>query len=487
MNTNPNNKCVTYLRYSSENQGETSIEYQQLAVTKYACAHNMVIVKHFVDEAYTGRNDKRPEFQKMVAEAKQNPEWNTILLFELSRFARNVADASNYKEQLRDLGINVISITESCTVDDPGGIFENFIDILNAHNSKQTAQRTHASLTTISKRAEHCGGLPPLGYDVVAKKLVVNEVEAETVREIFEMYLLGYSYQKMADALNAKGCRTKLGKPFDKNSFRDLLKQTKYIGTYTWNRRKSKSRNGKSNNHLDKPVDEQVIIPNGCPRIIDDETFQKVQEKMAEKSNGRADSKSRKNYMLGGLKILKCKQCGGYLVGKTSKSHGNTYTTYSCPNKKRKECTCKEVSTTYLDKFVAGVVTNSLLNSTNIDEVNELLKGGVETVERKILRARLQSVDKKIANISRNLENEVSDTLMTKLKSLEIEKGNIEKELEATKVACKLVTKENLKKIRTKLFKMLQESNSLEVKQLLTDYIEEILVDDNEVSVKLAA
>ena len=176
------------------------------------------------------------------------------------------------------------------------------------YESKKIGERVSSTFTSKASRARHCGGVPPLGYDVIEEKLVINESEEVIVKSIFEMYLAGFSYQKMADNLNSKGLLTKAGRPFTKNSFHDILRQKKYVGTYIWNRRQAKQRRGKGNNHAEKPLDEQVKVEGGCPQIIDDETFQMVQEKLAGRQNGTADSKSRRHYMLGGLKILKCKE-----------------------------------------------------------------------------------------------------------------------------------------------------------------------------------
>lgn len=66
--------------------------------------------------------------------------------------------------------------------------------------------------------------IPPLGYDLdETKHIVVNEAEAEIVRTIFRMYLDGYSYSDIAKALNTAGHTTKIGNPFNKNSFSSLL------------------------------------------------------------------------------------------------------------------------------------------------------------------------------------------------------------------------------------------------------------------------
>ena len=483
-----NNKCVAYLRYSSTNQGKYSIDYQKKDVEKYCTKNGLVVVGYYIDEAYSAKNDRRPDFQMLLEDAREKPVWNTVLLYDLSRFARNLGDAATYKDELRDLGFKVISITESCTVDDPGGLQERIIDIMNEQESKKIGERVSSTFNSKASKARHCGGVPPLGYDVFEEKLVINDSEAVIVKSIFEMYLAGFSYQKMADELNDKGLLTKAGRSFTKNSFYDILRQKKYVGTFTWNRRQAKQRRGKGNNHAEKPLEEQVIVEGGCPQIIDDETFQMVQEKLAGRKNGNADSKNRRHYMLGGLGILKCKECGRHMVGHAGKSHGKEYITYRCPNKYAHKCTNKDISADTLEKYVSNILVNNYLSPKRISEVNDLLKGSLDSEERKIEVNRLQSVNKQIANITNAIAKKgMSDALEERLEALEQEKRILERSLNESKLKVRKLNDDSLKIMRKKLYKKLVTSNSLEVRKFVKKAIKEVLVGGDDVTVVLAS
>ena len=82
-------KCVAYLRYSTPKQGALSFEYQTEEIVKYCNTNNLLLMKTFSDSACRGKNAKRPAFLEMIEEAKSNPEWDVILLYNLSRFSRN--------------------------------------------------------------------------------------------------------------------------------------------------------------------------------------------------------------------------------------------------------------------------------------------------------------------------------------------------------------------------------------------------------------
>ena len=264
-----NKNRVSYMRYSSDNQSEHSIEYQRAAIESYCKRNGLTILNEYIDEGFSATTDKRPAFQKMIEDSKNHPNWDMILVFDLNRAFRNIRDSITYKQELLDRGIRIVSVTESFTESSEGDLLAAIVDAMNAQYSKDNAKRTFAGLSVNAKNATHCGGVPPLGYDVGTNgKLVINEAEAAIVREIFSLYKLGYSYKKMADYLNEKGVTTKAGKPFTKNSFYNILTQEKYIGTYRWNLRTAKKSKGQRNNHAYKPLEEQTIIKDGCPVII---------------------------------------------------------------------------------------------------------------------------------------------------------------------------------------------------------------------------
>ena len=477
--------CVAYMRCSTDSQTENSIEYQRAAIAMYCCQNGLTVQEEFVDEAFSASNDRRPGFQRMIEASKNKPDWNTILVYDFSRIFRNPIDAPKYKEELRDRGIKVISIKEKFPDSAVGRFMEAFIDVINAFFVHQTREKTHAGMSTKASKAEHCGGVPPLGYDVGANgKLTVNE--ADTVREIFRLYNLGYSYNKMVTILNNEGLRTKAGKPFTKNSFSNILTQEKYIGVYRWNKRKAKNSKGQHNNHAYKPVEEQTVIPGGCPAIIPLEQFQATQKRLSQRKQGRADTKSRKHhYMLGGMKRLKCAECGAYMVGKVTTSHGKKYTTYACPHHKGGGCPTKDIQAKQLEWYISNIVERELLRKACLPQLNQCLESGGNNAKAEQLRNRLTSIEKKIDNIVRNLENGYSKTLTDRLHLLEEEKVSLTNQIQTTSQEAPTITPKNLKKTRRRLVKHLCTSDDPDVKELLRAYITEITVSNEGVTVDL--
>ncbi|MBR6736337.1 MAG: recombinase family protein [Oscillospiraceae bacterium] len=479
------NLAVGYFRYSSDNQNENSIEYQRHEALAYCNRKGLTLVDEYVDEAYTATNDKRPAFQRLMRDAQRNPDWRTVLVFDLSRFSRNASDAFKYKNILKDHNITLIGIKQDFGSSNEGFLMESFTHLMDDYYSRNNSQHTHAGMSTKASIGSHCGGTPPLGYNLDAnKRLVINEEEAETVRLIFDMFEKDYSYNRMAKILNDAHRTTKYGSPFSKNSFDSILHQEKYTGLFSWNKARQKDSRHRHNSHAQKPLEEQVRLPNGCPQIISEEQFFRVQEKLSTRSGGKAQSKSRHHYMLSSLKILKCAECGSYMVGTARTSHGRAYTTYSCP-KHRKEngaCPTKELNTAELDTMIAGLLIQEaykrgdwpdIIAQLNHDDHHRKLidkKRGLEKAQRNVLKA---------------IEAHYAPELAERLRAISAEKSAIENEIAAYKDIVATTSNTSHKHLCNQLGKYLKTSDDLEAKDYITSMVKEILVSNEDISIKL--
>ena len=123
--------AVAYMRYSSENQDECSIEHQLMEIKKYCKNNNFKLVGKYVDKAITGRTNDRPGLNNLMKDIKKPQSWDTILVFDWSRFFRNAGYAILYSKEIADLGFNLISVTQP-SIDSPiGKMMEYFFHICN--------------------------------------------------------------------------------------------------------------------------------------------------------------------------------------------------------------------------------------------------------------------------------------------------------------------------------------------------------------------
>lgn len=475
-------KAVAYMRYSSDNQRETSIEYQRDAIRSYCQKNNTQLVHEYIDMAISGKYDRRPNFRALMQDAKAKPVWDTVLVFDYSRFCRNYRDAANYTDLLNRNNISLVSVTEDYGSGEDSFMMVGMAHLRNEDQSRRNGIHTFAGMKYKARHGGHCGGIPPLGYDLKDGSLVINPEEAETVLKIFNMYEMGYSYSKMAAILNSEGRTTKTGAPFTKYSFHELLRQEKYIGTYTWNKSTKKNSEGARNSHAYKPIDQQIRIPDRCPQIITPERFQAAQEKLAARAKGKAGSKSRNHYVLSGIKILKCAVCGSYLIGTSRSSHGKPYTTYSCPNHKGNNCPTKEIRTENLDRMVIGLLVKDLHQRDDLSRISKLLS---HNDDYNRLLAKKRGNEKAIANVTRAIKASYSEHLISELEKLEREQASLARAIAASTTKKFEITSENIKSVCKQFGRYLLSSDDPDTKAYLSSVVQEILVSNEEVSITL--
>lgn len=481
---------AAYMRYSSNNQDEKSIQYQRAAIMTYAHNKGYYVICEYIDEAKSGRTDRRDGFQEMIADAMNNPPWSKILVYDMSRFSRNHADASKYALELEDQDIDLISVTQEFDNSNEGFLMRGIVDLLNEYYSRNLGKHTHAGMKQRANKAKHCGGTPPLGYDIVNGDLVINEYEAEIVRLIFDMYENNFSYRQMAEELNSKGYVNKHGQPFTTNSFYSILHQEKYIGTYTWNRAVKKNNQGKRNNHKQKHEDDQVILKNAVPPIISKEQFERIKQLFETRQNGTSPTKSRHFYLLSGGDFLKCAYCGSNLIGSISSSHGKKYKYYYCPNHRKKKgedrCPGVGISAEYIEPFVIRSVVSDIFNRKDLID---LYNNTEEHDHIKALTAELRRLEKTSKSLLRTTTKTFNtpayEDACAQLQEVAQQKLNIKAEIDKLTADQVTADEDDRRQLCRDIIALMKTSNLLETKKYLKHVISSILVSNEDISVSL--
>ena len=127
--------AVLYCRYSSDKQTENSIDAQLRACKAYCDNKGLRVVGEYIDRAISGTTDHRPDFQRMIADAKKQ-RFAFIIVYRFDRFARNRYDSALYKKDLEALGIRVLSTEESIGV----GARRSYSHVWMPASAKATAQ-----------------------------------------------------------------------------------------------------------------------------------------------------------------------------------------------------------------------------------------------------------------------------------------------------------------------------------------------------------
>ncbi len=362
-------KVAAYARYSTENQTENSIAAQLDAIIKFCQANNHTITATFIDEARSGTNTQREGFQQLLQGA-QRRDFEGVVIYDISRGSRDVADWFNFRKEMQLLKIKVICATENLgDLSNPNDFLVELINVgLGQHMVLQTRQKSIAGVAVKANQGVFLGGYPPLGYDAVDGKYVVNTHEAAAVKTIFEMYADGGSYKQIIEKLAAQGYKGKRGRPIGKNSLHSILTNERYIGVYSWNKRTvkymGKWAGGAANPHA-------VRIENAITPLIDMRTWEKVQERM--KSNKRAQNSAKYTYLLSGLVV--CGECGAAYTGRTTVNGKNSICRcYACGNKYRtRTCKAKNVNADELEKLKTQLsnCVKSIRNGLDFPELRD--------------------------------------------------------------------------------------------------------------------
>ena len=191
--------AVGYCRYSSDHQKELSIEAQQRAIETYADKNGYSIKEWYIDRAFSGQTDNRPDFQRLIKDIEEgNGDFKAVIVHKLDRFSRSVVDSFQYKEFFCDMGIELISTEENISGDE---FIFGINALLNQRYVKNLSKEVMKGLKERAYKGLFNGGKPPLGYDVKEQRLAINEAEAVIVREIFEMAASGMGYSSITKAL----------------------------------------------------------------------------------------------------------------------------------------------------------------------------------------------------------------------------------------------------------------------------------------------
>ena len=168
-----------YLRYSSSNQTEQSIEGQMHVCQDFCKRHNIRIVEMYIDRATSASKDieKRVEFLKMIKDSEKG-NFNAVIVYKLDRFARSRYDSATYKYRLKRNGVQLISATENITQDPEGIILESVLEGMAEFYSAELSQKINRGMRESVMKHNSIGGAIPLGYKTVDKKLVIDETTA---------------------------------------------------------------------------------------------------------------------------------------------------------------------------------------------------------------------------------------------------------------------------------------------------------------------
>ena len=405
---------VLFLRYSSNAQNEQSIEGQQRECEKFCKQNKYRIVGTYIDRATSASKDleKRVNFLRMIKDSEKR-QFQGVVVYSLDRFSRDRYVTATYKHKLKQNGVKLISATEHLSDSPESIILESVLEGMAEFYSKELSQKVTRGMHETALKGNSCGGTINLGYKIENKKYVIDPVYAPIVKEAFDRYAKGETVAQIYRSFEERGIRTKKGGKFNKNSFRQMFGNRRYIGEYKY---------------------KDIVIPGGMPALIDEETFEAVQKRLKRNAKAPARGRATTDYLLS-MKLF-CGHCGGLMIGISSTSHtGAKHYYYSCSTRKYENaCTKKHVRKDDIERAVAEDALASITPEL-IEEIADMaMKAQEEDIKKDsvipALKAELTETEHSLTNLIRLIENGAnSPTLVNRINELEAKKATISKQL----------------------------------------------------------
>lgn len=337
--------AVIYARFSSHSQTEQSIEGQLRVCYEYAQRKGYTVVGEYIDRALTGRSDDRPDFQRMIADSSKKA-FRYVIVYKMDRFARNRYDSAIYKHKLKLNGVKVLSAMENIGDNPESVILEAVLEASAEYYSIDLSQKIKRGSRESALKGQFLGGMVPFGYKVADHHLVIDEEKAPIVRYLFEQYAAGVPKRKIIAEINARGFRNRYGQPFRGDAFQATLHCEKYIGRMRWN-----------------------DVVSECPALIDQETFDRVQRRLAQNKRAPGKGNAKIEYLLSGKVFCGC--CGSTVSGVSGTSKtGQTHYYYYCRGRRLKNgCQKKNERKDDLERFIAEQTVKYILSPSRMHEI----------------------------------------------------------------------------------------------------------------------
>jgi site-specific DNA recombinase len=242
-------RCAIYTRKSVTEglqQEFNSLDAQREAAESFIASQRhegwICLPNHYDDGGFSGGNADRPALKALMADVEAG-EIDCIVVYKVDRLSRSLLDFSRIMGILERYNCSFVSVTQQFnTSHSMGRLTLNILLSFAQFEREIIAERTRDKVHSARRKGKWTGGPPMLGYDVAQRggKLVVNEVEALQVRQIFDLYLKKKSITETVRAANALGLKTKSyqtrtgkwngGRSYTKTSIYALLSNVHYRG-----------------------------------------------------------------------------------------------------------------------------------------------------------------------------------------------------------------------------------------------------------------
>jgi site-specific DNA recombinase len=319
-------RCAIYTRKSSEEGLE--MEFNSLDAQRESCEAYILSQKaegwvpvpdRYDDGGFSGGNLERPALKRLLADIDAGLV-DVVVVYKIDRLSRSLMDFSKLVEVFDRNSVTFVSVTQSFnTTTSMGRLTLNILLSFAQFEREVIGERIRDKFAASRRKGMWMGGVPPLGYDVVARKLVVNPPEADLVRHIFDRFLKVGSATLLVKELNAAGHHTKSwttqdgksrdGVPITKNFLYKLLANRIYIG---------------------EAVHKGEAHAGEHPAIIDRAVWDKVESVKTDNAPRKRAAATRATTPAPLKGLMVCAHCGRAMTPSHTRKKGRLYRYYTC-------------------------------------------------------------------------------------------------------------------------------------------------------------
>ena len=429
-------RCAIYTRKSTTaglDQAFTSLDAQRESAISYIQRQPgwTVLEERYDDGGFTGANIARPAFRRLLHDVEAG-QIDVVVVYKVDRLSRSLMDFAAVMARFSAANVAFVSVTQNfSTADSMGRLTLNMLMSFAQFEREMISERTRDKVSAARRKGKWTGGTVPLGYVVEDKKLVVNELEAVVVQEIFALYLEHRSTLEVARILNSSDRRTKRhrsinGNPrephdWTTNDVARVLKHPIYAG------------------YMSSGGD---LFEGEHSAIVERVVFARVQAALRDATPKRNPGVRNPAYLLRG--VLRCARCGAAFTTASTTAVGVTHRYYRCGTQLKqgtKACASKLLPAIAIEELVIERVRAATADGSLAGDVAAGVRRRVQArreacqIEREHLPARIASLSQEIRRLVDALttvEGGARQQVQARLQELEEQSAHSEAELVAS-------------------------------------------------------
>ena len=361
-------RVAAYARKSQEDEA-CSLETQLSEIHKFY----MELKREFLGfqlefneiDIYTEDNvsgvfvDNRRELNKLLEKVRKK-EYEIVIALKYDRIGRGTTSFEAVRDCLIANCCMLLSTIERDDGSETSELTRIVLGGISLYHARNSAKLSSLAMNFMAMEGKSTGRLP-LGFKANKDHIIeVDETEAPIVKLIFSLTAQGESLANVVKRLDELGYKTRDGYNFTTSTITTMLRNEKYDGVYIYNNKKRKESEYRRTHRVLLGRFDEVRIENIIPRIIDHETFMKVQGILDQRKRNHfysSNQEFKRDYLLSSK--IYCKNCMKPMGGSMTSSHNCHYPLYVCSNKKRhvNDCYTKSVNADYIEPIIKNLIT----------------------------------------------------------------------------------------------------------------------------------